>query len=87
MAVHSVVLANLVLGENAFPELIQEDCIPEKLAAAIEPLLSDTPGRRAQLAALGRIREKMFLPEGTPSVKAAEAVLEVLGMSGARGSG
>jgi lipid-A-disaccharide synthase len=51
----------------------------------VEPLLSDTPERRAQLAALGRIREKMFLPEGTPSGKAAEAVLEVLGMSGAPG--
>jgi lipid-A-disaccharide synthase len=85
IAAPTVVLANLVLGENAFPELLQENCTPAKLAAAVEPLLSDTPERRAQLAALGRIREKMFLPEGTPSAKAAEAVLEVLGMSGKAG--
>jgi lipid-A-disaccharide synthase len=76
--VQSVVLPNLVLGENAFPELLQEDCAAEKLAGALEPLLGDGPERAAQLAALGRIREKMFLPEGTPSAVAAEVVIEVL---------
>jgi lipid-A-disaccharide synthase len=81
--VHSVVLANLVLGENAFPELLQEDCTPEKLSAALGPLLADSPERSAQLSALGKIREKMFLPEGTPSGKAAEVVLAVLDKSGA----
>ncbi len=78
LKVHSVVLANLVLGENVFPEFIQEDCTPEKLSAALLPLLKDTPQRRLQLAALARIHEKMFLPEGTPSGKAADTVLRVL---------
>ena len=59
-------LANLVLGENAFPEFLQEDCTPEKLAGALEPLLRDTPERRAQLAALARIPERMLLDGGTP---------------------
>ncbi|MDX2265701.1 MAG: lipid-A-disaccharide synthase [Hyphomicrobiales bacterium] len=75
----SVVLANLVLGENAFPELLQQDCEPEKLAAALAPLLSDTPERRRQLAALGRIRSKMLLEDGAPSDKAAEIALGALG--------
>ena len=78
MLVHSVVLANLVLGVNAFPEFIQEDCTPVKLSAALAPLLKDTPERASQLAALAKIREKMFLPEGTPSGKAAEIVLSTL---------
>ncbi len=78
LKVHSVVLANLVLGENAFPEFIQEDCTPAKLGAALAPLLEQTPGRAAQLAALAKIREKMFLPEATPSGKAASVVLSVL---------
>ncbi len=78
LKVHSVVLANLVLGANAFPEFIQEDCTPEKLSAALAPLLADTPERRAQVAALAKIREKMFLPEGTPSGKAADVVLSIL---------
>ncbi len=78
LKVHSVVLANLVLGANAFPEFIQEDCTPEKLSAALAPLLTDTPERANQVAALARIRERMFLPEGTPSGKAAEIVLSIL---------
>jgi lipid-A-disaccharide synthase len=74
----SVVLANLVLGANEFPEFIQEDCTPAKLSAALAPLLKDTPERANQVAALAKIREKMFLPEGTPSGKAADIVLSTL---------
>ncbi len=79
LKVHSVVLANLVLGANAFPEFIQEDCTPAKLSAALAPLLGEMPERAAQVAALAKIRERMFLPEGTPSSKAAEIVLSSLG--------
>jgi lipid-A-disaccharide synthase len=78
--VPSFVLANLVLGENVFPELLQEDCDGAKLSAALLPLLSDSPERRRQRAALGKIRDKMLLPEGTPSQRAAEVVLETMGM-------
>jgi lipid-A-disaccharide synthase len=74
--VPSVVLANLVLETNAFPELLQEDCTPDKLAAALEQLLRDTPERRAQLTALARIPQKMLLDGGTPSDFAAELVLD-----------
>ena len=74
--VPSVVLANLVLEENAFPELLQEDCTPEKLADALEPLLRDSPERRAQLAALARIPHKMLLDGGAPSDAAADIVLD-----------
>jgi len=84
LKVHSVVLANLVLGENAFPEFIQEECTPEKLSAALLPLMKDSPQRAGQRAALAKIREKMFLPEGTPSGKAADAVLKILNLSAAR---
>ncbi|MGO9545093.1 MAG: lipid-A-disaccharide synthase [Rhodomicrobium sp.] len=82
---HSVVLANLVLGENAFPEFIQENCTPEKLSGELICLLKDSPQRSAQLAALGKIREKMFLPQGTPSEKAAEVVLKLLEMPQVKG--
>ncbi len=86
LKVHSVVLANLVLGANAFPEFIQEDCTPAKLSAALAPLLKDTPERANQVAALAKIRERMFLPEGTPSRKAAEIVLSILGRREVRGA-
>jgi lipid-A-disaccharide synthase len=75
LKVPSVVLANLVLGANAFPEYLQEDCTPDNLAAALALLLRDTPVRRAQTAALARIPERMALEGGTPSDVAADIVL------------
>lgn len=74
LKVPSVVLANLVLGENAFPEFLQEDCTPEKLANAIETLLGDTPERQAQLDALARFPEKMRFVAESPSAAAAAIV-------------
>ena len=62
-------LANLVLGERAFPELMQEACVPEQLAPTLAALLSDTPERSAQLAALARVVPAMST--GTPPAIAA----------------
>jgi lipid-A-disaccharide synthase len=75
LKVHSVVLANLVLGENAFPEFIQEACTPENLAEALSLLLRDTPVRRAQTEALERLPQHLVLQEGPPSEIAADVVL------------
>ena len=74
----SIVLTNLVLGENVIPELIQWDCTPEKLAASLSPLLGDTPERRAQLAALERLDELMRIGAESPSERAARVVTELL---------
>jgi lipid-A-disaccharide synthase len=79
--VPSVVLANLVIGENVFPEYIQEDCTPEKLSAALEPLFSDTPERRKQLAGLATIADRMLLEGTTPSECAANEVMTVMDAS------
>ena len=37
--VPSVILANLVLGENVVPEFLQDACTPERLAEALVPLI------------------------------------------------
>jgi lipid-A-disaccharide synthase len=79
LKVHSVVLTNLVLGENAFPECLQEECRAEIIAPALAALLDDTNARRAQLDALARIPDKMLLADGTPSDRAAEIVLAAAG--------
>ncbi len=76
--VPSIVLANLVIGENVFPEFIQDDCTPEKLAGALAPLFSDTPERRRQLAGLETIAAKMVLDNSTPSERAAETAIAVI---------
>ena len=71
----TVVLANLVLGENAFPEFLQEDCTAEKLAPVLGELLGKSARRDAQVAALARIPGKLKLADGDPSAAAAKAVL------------
>lgn len=75
--VSSIVLPNIVLGENAIPEFLQDDCTPENLAGALTPLVTGGPARDAQLAALARLDGLMRLPEGeAPSERAARIVLE-----------
>lgn len=73
--VPSVILANLVLGENIVPEFIQQDCQPETLAAALLPLLQDTPERQRQLAAFAGLDGIMEIGTAAPAGKAAEIVL------------
>jgi lipid-A-disaccharide synthase len=68
-------LANLVLGERAFPELMQESCVPQELAPALEALLADTPEREAQLAALARVPAMMSTGATLPAIAAARRVL------------
>jgi lipid-A-disaccharide synthase len=72
----SVVLPNLVLGETVFPEFIQEDCAPSKLADALAPLLEESPERARQLAALARIPAALQVAGHTPSEAAAAIVLD-----------
>jgi lipid-A-disaccharide synthase len=80
----SVILANLVLGENVIPEFLQSDCTPERLAEALLPLLSDTPQRQRQIAAFGRLDAIMAIGSEAPSDKAAAIVLDVAQQHGRR---
>ncbi|MEH2468621.1 lipid-A-disaccharide synthase [Nitrobacteraceae bacterium AZCC 2161] len=81
----SVILANLVVGENVVPEYIQQDCTPEKLAPALREVLADTPMRQRQVEAFARLDTIMATGKASPSVGAADIVLGVL--RGARSSG
>jgi len=71
----SFILANLVLGDRAVPELLQGDCTSDKLAAALLPLLRETPDRQAQLAAFARLDTIMQIGTLSPSRSAAARVL------------
>lgn len=75
--VPTIVLANLVLGANAMPELVQRQATPDRLAAALAPLLGDTPERARQLAAFARLDAIMEIAASRPSAKGAEMVLDI----------
>ena len=80
--VSSVVLANLVLGKNVYPEFLQDRCTAPLLAQALLPLLSDTAARLDQLEALSNAPEKLRLEDGSPSMVAAKTVLAFLAERG-----
>lgn len=57
-------LVNLVAGERVAPELLQNDATPDRLAAALLPLLDEqSTERRTALAGLARVRQALTLPD------------------------
>lgn len=83
--VPSIVLANLVLGENVVPEFIQRDCNEVALANALAPLFTHGAQRDRQMAAFGNIDSLLRPADGeAPSVAAARNVLEVATSSAGR---
>jgi lipid-A-disaccharide synthase len=76
LKVRSVVLANLVADENIYPEFLQENATPEKMARALIPLLSPSDERRKQVEALARVPERIATGGKRPSAIAADVVLD-----------
>jgi lipid-A-disaccharide synthase len=76
--VNSVILANLVVGENVVPEFVQENCRSERLVPAMRDLLSDSAMRRKQIEAFARIDAIMSTGDQPPSVRAADIVLATM---------
>jgi len=72
-------LINLLLDRPATPELLQEDCVPSKMAEEVGRLLSDPEARAAQAAAYGEAMAKLAVP-GLPSERAADVALSMIGV-------
>ncbi|WP_029057119.1 lipid-A-disaccharide synthase [Stappia stellulata] len=76
--VTSMVLPNIILGENVVPEFLDDGASPDALAATLEPLLRLSPERAAQVDAFRRLDAEMQLGEGRSQAgEAARIVLEV----------
>ena len=76
--VKSVILANLVVGQNVVPEFLQDDFTPEKLVPALRDVLDDSALRRRQVAAFAGIDKIMSTGNQPPGVRAADIVLATL---------
>ena len=83
--VPSVILANLVVGDNVVPEFLQQDCTAERLSRALRDVLEESPLRRRQVEAFAKLDTIMSTGIATPSMRAAEIVLAT--MRKARGAG
>jgi lipid-A-disaccharide synthase len=76
--VNSVILANLVIGDNIVPEFLQQDCTPEKLSRALRDVVDDSPLRRKQVEAFAKIDGIMSTGNQPPSARAADIVLATM---------
>ncbi len=72
-------LVNIVAQAGIVPEFVQHAATPERLAAALAPLLDDTPERRAMVARLAEVRRR--LTDRREAVALDGLVLEMLGRS------
>ena len=72
-------MVNLILGRPVIPELLQEDCRPDRIAAAAVRLIGDEALRRDQQAALAEAVDRLRGDdERPPSQRAAARILELL---------
>lgn len=76
--VPSVILANLVVGENVVPEFLQANCTPEKLSRALRDVLEEQSPRRRQVEAFAKLDAIMSTGDQTPSTRAADIVLATM---------
>jgi len=73
-----VSLVNIVLDRPAVPELLQEDCRPERLVEAVSTLLTDPAAREAQRAAGREALVRLGYGGPPPSARAARIVLDLV---------
>jgi lipid-A-disaccharide synthase len=73
-----VAMVNLLAGQAVVPELLQQDCTPEKLAATLLGLIQDPAAAGAQRAAFAGVLAGLHPAGQAPSHAAAAAVLAAL---------
>jgi len=71
-------IVNLLAERRIIPELVQEVCTPENLAAELVRLLTDPAAARAQRDGFASVFDLLRPPGGVPSEAAAQAVLRAI---------
>jgi lipid-A-disaccharide synthase len=71
-------LINVVLGREAVPELLQYDCTPEKLTAAVTRLIDDKAAASEQIAAGQEALKVLGYGGVSPALRAADEVLAAI---------
>ncbi len=82
LSVDFVSLPNLVLNRQVMPELLQGNCTPAKLAAALDRLFRDPEVRRTQIKDCRKVTELLGRGGSAPSLRAARTLLGLIGTGG-----
>jgi lipid-A-disaccharide synthase len=74
-----IAMVNLIAGRRIVPELLQQNFTAKKVAAALRPLLVDTPERKQMIADLADVRRALQPnPENTSIQRVCDAVETLL---------
>lgn len=76
--VDTIVLPNLILGENVVPEFIDKDCNADTLVQSLLPLFEGGGKRMEQITAFLRLQELCSVQPDTPSRLSAKLVLDAI---------
>lgn len=74
----TVILPNLILGENVVPEFIQDDVTPDALALALTAVIGDGAARDRQLDGFAALEHRMRSAGPSPAANAVDAALALL---------
>ncbi len=78
LKIRHVSLPNLLMDRAIVPEYLQEECRPDRLAAAVGLLMDDETVRRGQLAGLAAALDRLGRGGDPPSLRAAQEVLRLI---------
>jgi lipid-A-disaccharide synthase len=82
-----IAMVNLIAGRRIVPELLQTNFTAANLAAALRPLLTDTPERQQMIADLAELRHTLQPIPGTTSIRRVCDAVESLLLSNAPAGG
>lgn len=71
-------LVNLMLDRMLVPELLQQDCRPERLAVELARLLDDPQARQEQIDGVAEVARWLGQGDTPPSERAARAILDIV---------
>jgi lipid-A-disaccharide synthase len=80
-------LVNLLAGHAVVPELLQEDCTADRLAAAVDELLRSEEAREAQREGFREVLKVLGETTPPPSERAAKVVLDAIRVRNASAEG
>ncbi|MEM1342564.1 MAG: lipid-A-disaccharide synthase, partial [Pseudomonadota bacterium] len=79
LQVDTVTLVNLVSESRAVPEFLGANCRPEPIGAHLGELLQDPSLREPQFDAMALTMERLGRGQEPPDLRAARAVLRLIG--------
>lgn len=71
-------LVNLMLDRMLVPELLQQECRPDRLAAELGRLLDDPAARQAQIDGVAEVARWLGQGDTPPSERAARTILDLI---------